>query len=101
MTAAEKIKQLREKGVKIRVAHLRPLEGRSVHSSALYPKHELWEGEKHNTRGGLTRVVLDFEGIRVEGQAVCSMKDNFCKRLGLTIALNRALFNYNKIGGEL
>ena len=29
--------------------------------------------------------------ILAEGQAVCNLSDNFCKRLGRTIALGRAL----------
>jgi hypothetical protein len=69
------VEQLRKSGYKVRVIHSR----RNV-AGAL------------SERGGQTIVqVRTPNGEELEGVAVCSTKDNFNRRMGLKIALGRAL----------
>jgi hypothetical protein len=43
-------------------------------------------------RGGKTTAIVTFaDGGQVLGEAMCSSKDNYCKRIGRDIALGRAL----------
>lgn len=41
--------------------------------------------------GGVTKVTLEFDGVRAVGFAACSNEDNFNRRIGYQIALGRAL----------
>jgi hypothetical protein len=69
------VEALRKGGFKVRVRHSRRMNPTGI-----------------NPRGGKTVVNLTTpNGIELEGVAVCSRKENFNKRLGVRIALGRAL----------
>ena len=83
------IKQLRQSGWKIRVIHKRhydtvdKIDGR-------YPVISNF--------GGTTVIeVTSPEGLSASGTAICSIEDNFNRRVGNSIALGRALQNLHKI----
>jgi hypothetical protein len=78
----ETVKSLRQKGLKVRVFHSRQHifldnEGRS----RVYEK------------GGSTKIdIYNKEGnLLCSGLAICSLKDNYDKKMGVRIALGRAL----------
>jgi hypothetical protein len=78
------IKDLRQAGYKVRVLHTRQnwIKARATgHSIEL------------NARGGSTTIeVTTPDGKHnVVGKSVCSMEDNFNRKLGNSIALGRAL----------
>ena len=74
------VKDLRQTGWKVMVLHHRVNDDRVLGS--VYPK------------GGKTHVVIDSPvGEHFEGIAVCSDKDLYNKKMGVKIALGRALFN--------
>lgn len=108
MKAHLKIAQLREAGLLVKVSHLR------VPSTWVRPegRGELWRDDPRmgdvpmltvrelremkmepSVYGGLTSVaILDAEGqMLAAADAPCSLLDRFSRRLGLTIALGRAL----------
>lgn len=100
MTNKDKIKELKDQGFKVYIAHLRPVEPVEVelgilHVDGLWRKHEIKNrGWSVSPRGGETHVnIWDVEkGESVaHGIAVSSKKDQFNKRTGLSIALGRAL----------
>jgi hypothetical protein len=67
------VENLRNLGYKVRVLHYRK-----------------------NEKGGKTVIqVKTPEGIELEGTAVCSRKENYNKKLGVSIALGRALNGVN------
>jgi len=69
------VEQLRKSGYKVRVIHARLIAAGGI-----------------SERGGRTIVqVRTPEGQELEGVAVCSTKDNFNRRMGVKIALGRAL----------
>jgi hypothetical protein len=83
------IKQLRQSGWKIRVMHKRnydtvdKIDGR-------YPIISNFGGE--------TKIeVTSPEGLNATGIAICSLEENFNRRVGNSIALGRALQNLHKI----
>ena len=70
------IEYLRKNGFKIRVKHFRR------HSPSLVKE----------TKGGKTVVeVRTPDGKEIKGEAICSSKDNYSKKIGVRIALGRAL----------
>lgn len=73
------VRDLRASGYKVRVLHQRK-----------------WNPYGISGKGGVTTVqVRTPEGIELEGRAVCSKEDNYNKKLGVSIALGRALKNNN------
>jgi hypothetical protein len=78
------IKQLRQKGYKVRVMHNRYYQ----------PVHKM-DGvyEQISSQGGSTtiEVTTPDKQITVSGKSVCSLEDNFNRRVGNAIALGRAL----------
>ena len=109
-SAANTLTDLREQGYKINVAQLRLVQNKQV--SGFFSRHEIRELRKEVDpaiqplpRGGLTQVTITTpDGVTVQGRARCRMDvddratpgDQFSYRLGLTIALNRALKELNK-----
>jgi hypothetical protein len=78
------VEQLRKSGYKVRVIHSR--RGKTMQRMDGGVVQTLSE------RGGQTIVqVRTPDGEELEGVAVCSTKDNFNRRLGVKIALGRAL----------
>jgi len=80
------VQQLRNNGYKVRVLHNR-----------LYNKHYAWQtGHSYDcvepdSKGGSTQVIIDDpNGQHFVGEAICSKKDNYNKKLGVRIALGRS-----------
>lgn len=70
---------LRKAGYKVRVLHFRKVG--DTHLGAV------------SDRGGETVVqVTTPDGTELEGRAVCSDKDRYNKRVGVSVALGRAMF---------
>lgn len=82
MTNKEVIEDLETKGYKVEVRHVRYLD----------------EDEKPIDKGGYTSVNLyKNERTAAHGIAACSKKDNYNRKLGLTIALGRAVKKLGKV----
>jgi hypothetical protein len=85
------VENLRKSGWKVRVLHYRSDEScegkiKSSHSKEC----------KVNPKGGKTVVILDSPtGDHFEGLAVCSSDDLYNKKIGVKIAIGRALFSNN------
>lgn len=68
------VRELRSKGYKVRVLHFRPKDISNL--------------------GGYTVVQIRTpDGQEIEGKAICSNKENYNKKLGVKIAVGRALKN--------
>lgn len=79
MKSEETVESLRKKNYKVRVFHFR--------NCADIPKYA-----NHNPKGGRTEVQVESpDGIVVVGEAKCSKKENYCKKVGVKIALGRAM----------
>ena len=73
------VHELRKRGFKVRVMHRRQYDNYSQHMRVLM-------------NGGTTIVnVTDPMGHTRTGEAICSVHDQFNRKLGLRIALGRAL----------
>jgi hypothetical protein len=73
------VHNLRLSGYKVRVLHCRVFDNRTL--GKVYPK------------GGETVVQITTpDGQDLEGRAKCSKKDCYNKRLGVKVAIGRALF---------
>lgn len=78
------VEQLRKSGYKVRVIHSR--RGKTM------PRMDGSIVQTVSERGGQTIVqVRTPDGEELEGVAICSIKDNFNRRMGVRIALGRAL----------
>jgi hypothetical protein len=84
------IEQLRHSGYKVKVLHNR-----------LYNGVYIWQNRVKqidgpidpDAKGGSTMVIIDSpDGQHFEGVAICSKKENYNKRMGVKIALGRALY---------
>ncbi len=79
------VKELRQSGYKIKIIHFRE-KGFIEHGwcDVPYPL----------AKGGRTELLLmSPEGIQIKAEAKCSGKDNYCRKVGVAIALGRALKN--------
>lgn len=83
------VKQLRNMGYKVRVLHYRE-----------YIETQSFGGirEYLSPKGGSTQVIIDSpNGEHFIGEAICSKKENYNKKLGVRIALGRSgVFDYLK-----
>lgn len=85
------VRQLRKDGYKVRVLHHR--SKKMVQSTNNPYGHKV---EIIHNLGGSTEVIIDGpNGDHYKGVAVCSNKDNYNKKLGVKIALGRALLGSN------
>lgn len=83
--------------MKIRTAHYRLVpsivtnNGFVKNAYALARTHEVHSPDEISCKGGVTHVqILNDNGeLMREAIAVCSIKDNFCRKLGRKIALGR------------
>lgn len=88
---------LRAAGVKISIEHQRYLHGRGIVETLLTP----WARKREKRgfvdvypfpHGGETTVNLIFpDGKSYTGVATCSLEDRFDRKLGISLALHRAL----------
>jgi len=85
------ISELRYSGYKVKVLHHRLYNG--------YHKWQVGSKERNinypidpDPKGGSTHIIIDSpDGQHFEGIAVCSRKENYDKKMGVRIALGRAL----------
>lgn len=78
------IRDLRKQGYKVRVLHTRP---QKVIQKLMGKSYEV------SPRGGATVIELTTPDkvLTVSGEAICSLADNFNRKVGNSIALGRAL----------
>jgi len=76
------VENLRKMGYRVKVRHTRPIYFNNEHGRAEF-----------SIRGGVTEVeVYDFADQQAYvGIARCGKKDAYCRKLGVRIALGRAL----------
>jgi hypothetical protein len=80
------VEDIRKAGSKVRVMHWR-----MDSKGKLRPVNQ-FEGEQPSLKGGKTRIeITTNDGKELAGEAICSTKDSFNRRLGISIALGRAL----------
>lgn len=83
------VRQLRQSGYKVKVLHHRNKNIVAYQNNPYGHKKEVI----HNL-GGKTQVIVDGpNGEHFEGLAICSGLDNYNKKLGVKIALGRAMLN--------
>lgn len=83
------VEELRKSGYKIRITHFRNLFN---YSYVGYPKDYNAKGNDICPRGGETVVQLTTpEGKDIATTALCNLADNYNKKIGVAIALGRAL----------
>lgn len=76
------VQELRNAGYKVRVLHFRDRAFKNRMDTS-FTGYE-------SPKGGFTKVIIDSpEGNHYEGEAYCSKKDNYNKKLGVRIALGR------------
>ena len=108
------IQKLRHKGFKVRVTHMRKVkfgekfgitsrsqweqeqqEAKSLIQDTypeLLPAMSKKWGDVVQQKGGLTMIELETpEGVKLSASSDCSKKDHFCRKEGLSLALERLL----------
>lgn len=99
--------ELRKKGFKVCISHQRrytlfnPFTGKTYTHLAPRAMTGVWNANGKpwalQARGGETHVgIIDQKGNEYKGIADCSKKDNYVRREGIRIALERA---WNKLNG--
>lgn len=88
------IKQLRQKGYKVRVLHFRNLHKK---------KRLNGDSNEISARGGSTTIEITTpcKQFTTVGKAVCSLEDNFNRRVGNEIALGRAIEHLKSFVSEI
>ena len=87
------IEQLRKSGYKVRVIHYR----QSIINKKILPQRDIGGPLFLEAKGGKTRIELRSpEGIETFGEALCSDKDTYNRKLGNRIALGRAMNALNE-----
>ena len=83
ITKNETVNSLRKKGYKVKVFHIRTQKGLKRNSFA--------------EKGGITQVEIftPDRKILAFGSALCSQKDQYCKKTGVRFALDRAIQDLN------
>ena len=92
-SGATQLAELKEAGYKVAVSHLRRYEATPAVETAEGIRLPNWEHRIVPT-GGVTRVEItwpdDPEKLLATGVAYCCDRDNYNRKLGLTIAVGRA-----------
>jgi len=88
MNNYETIEYLKQAGFDVRVEHYRNFDGEPTR----YFRKRCFV--QPDTTGGITIVALGKRGGIFMGHAFCSVKDNYCYKEGVRIALERALTSY-------
>lgn len=95
------VKNLRQSGFKVRVGHYRWTKEQGIIMS-IYKKgmgspvrqvrgFSLQKEHGIHPKGGITTIELTKDGIDAKGEAICCLEDNYNRKLGVKIALGRAL----------
>lgn len=87
------VRNLRQSGFKVRVSHYRYVEGWPDYLLSKEIREE-GMGNFALSKGGKTSIELTKDGIDAKGEAICSPKDNYNRKLGVKIALGRALVEW-------
>ena len=98
------VKNLRQGGFKVRVGHHRwtnfqvglramnfktiKVDGEPILDSTLDKSQRAFG---ISPKGGKTTIELTKDGIDAKGEAICCLEDNYNRKLGVKIALGRAL----------
>jgi hypothetical protein len=95
------IHELKLAGFKVDVFHYRlpkvnNLSNRQARKVQPMLSHAFDNKDEISARGGLTKVMLDKAGVKVESEAVCSIKDPYNRKIGLKKALARAKAKWTK-----
>ena len=86
------VESLRKLGFRVAVVHFRTGRLKRIHPTM---GRYLTASENHcGSKGGKTTVEILKNGISHRGIALCSSKDNYNRKIGVKIALNRAYFKY-------
>lgn len=86
------VENLRKSGWKVRVLHYRSDESCEGKIKSSHSKER-----RVNPKGGKTVVILDSPtGDHFEGLAICSSDDLYNKKIGVKIAIGRALFSNDR-----
>ncbi len=94
------VEKLRQNNYLVRVTHYRDYESDiGIERLPKYQARDLaYDYTQPLPTGGYTMVeITDPDGTTVIGEAECSVKENFCRKLGLRIALSRAMFELDQI----
>ena len=91
------IHELRKSGWKVRVHHFR------YYYRTLIPSNDrIFTVGQPLPKGGLTKIELTSPlGTQYLGQAECSKKDSFNRKLGVKIALGRALSTISEMAKDV
>ena len=85
------IEQLRHNGYKVKVLHHRLYNG--SHKWQVGNNNNCYGPIDPDAKGGSTHIIIDSpNGEHFEGIAICSRKENYNKKIGVRIALGRALY---------
>ena len=88
----ETVQTLRGNGYKVIVDHWRNHKNYITGELSLMPQYEIDDCTCIYCKGGHTHVkVLSPEGKEGYGIAMCNVKDNYNRKLGVALALSRAL----------
>ena len=94
------VADLRRSGFKVRVSHTRYFNHKFLGGSKIVRSaYTRFSPNRQDVlpKGGETTVeITDPNGVTVFGTSVCSQNEAFFKRLGLSIAIGRALKQLNK-----
>lgn len=89
------VKNLRQGGFKVRVGHYRYTNIKIINDPDMpILSSSFTEFQKPfgvNPKGGKTTIELTKDGIDAKGEAICCLEDNYNRKLGVKIALGRAL----------
>jgi hypothetical protein len=85
------VQQFRNTGYKVRVLHCRLYKGVELSYSDLLSVYRTSIKPKPDAKGGSTQVIIDSpDGKHFIGEAICSKKENYNKKMGVRIALGRS-----------
>ena len=85
------VQQLRSNGYKVRVLHYRLYNKKQYSYKDILSIYRTSIKPKPDSKGGSTQVIIDSpDGKHFIGEAVCSKKENYNKKMGVRIALGRS-----------
>lgn len=86
------VKSLRQSNYKIRISHCRNVNLKAKKNDDMSLTRLYKElNEPITAKGGKTIVELTFNGKNARGEALCSIGDGYNRKLGVQVALGRAL----------
>lgn len=89
------VANLRKQGFKVRVNHFRNIVSDSTKEvETEVPAHMILPDDEILPHGGKTEVLITTpDGKDMVGESMCHENDHFNKKLGVTIAIGRAMKN--------